>query len=114
MVSFEQKLNLLSNLAIQFSETDSDGKLPSRRSRRLGAVEGCCLYGISFGSSTRIEKNPFGLRPNLHPYESSRFFHRFLDGDLAVMTPPTGRIVTDKAGFGKLSVTALRFGCKPL
>ena len=35
-------------LAIQFSETDPDGKRPSRRSQRLGAVEGCCLYGISF------------------------------------------------------------------
>ena len=46
-----QKLTIIfrNRLAIQFSETDPDGEaVASRRSRWPGAVEGCCLYGISF------------------------------------------------------------------
>jgi hypothetical protein len=43
-------------LAIQFSETDQRLGAFSSSAPAVFAVEGCCLYGMTFHSSTLIEK----------------------------------------------------------
>src|SRR5690242_4543346 len=48
-------------LAIQFSETDHRRRAFSSSPSAVFAVEGCCLYGMTFRSSTVIEK--FSPRP---------------------------------------------------
>ena len=79
-------------LAIQFSETDRRLGAFSSSVPTVSAVEGCCLYGMTFRSSTVIEKifhRPVTRRQPFVLPEDFRAKNSTLDPPSGPTTPPS-------------------------